>query len=157
MAVSGTPGPAGARANPQASESALVDEETLKRWMNLEIYQTNQATVTRARHLTELLAEEEPTAEARDGSIHAFEPAVLEELAEALSPLARVELKLPITVYLSHKAANDCYVADDAAIEALHQLGVTDIEPREGKLWIGTPLARRFAKDWPGVVQFLIT
>lgn len=134
-----------------------MDEDTLKRWMNLEIYQTNQATVTQPRFLPELLAEDEPAAEKRDGSIHRFDPDVLDELAEALSPLARIELKLPITFYLSHKTSDDCYVADDAAIEALAQLGVTDTEPRDGKLWLSTPLARRFAKDWPGVAQFLIT
>lgn len=135
----------------------MVDDDTLKRWMNLEIRSSNKATVTRARPLTELLTEDEPTAEARDGSTHAFDPEVLERLGDELSPLARVELSLPITIYLTHKTSDDCYVAEDAAIEALTQLGVAKTEPRGGKLWMGTALARRFAREWPTIAQFVIT
>lgn len=133
-----------------------IDEDTIERWMNVEIRQANRSTVTRGRPLRELLAEQEPAAEARDGSVHRFEPEVLERLADQLSPIARVDLKLPITFYLSHKTDDSCYVADDGAIEALQQLGIGQAEPRKGKLWMGTAVARGFAKEWPTVAQFVI-
>lgn len=133
-----------------------VDEETLKRWMNVEIRQSNRSTVTRGRPLNELLAEDEPAAEARDGSPHRFDPEVLERLADELSAIARADLRLPITFYMSRRTGDDCYVADDAAIEALTQLDVAKTDPREGKLWMGTALARTFAREWPTIAQFVI-
>lgn len=134
----------------------MVDEDTLKRWINVEVRGANRATVTRARPLAELVDEDEPKATARDGTEHVFDPEVLGRLYEALSPIARMDLKLPITIYLSHKSDDSCYVADDAAIEALTQLGMATSDPREGKLWLGRALARRFAKEWPTVTQFVI-
>lgn len=140
----------------QGPPSRRVDEDTLKRWMNVEIRQSNRSTVTRGRPLNELLSEDEPQAEARDGSVHAFDPDTLERLAEELSPIARMDLRLPITFYLTHKVSDDCYVAEDGAIEALTQLDVAKSDPRKGKLWMGTALARSFAREWPTVAQFVL-
>lgn len=134
-----------------------MDEDTLKRWMNLEIRKANKATVSKGRPLSSLVDEEDPVAQARDGTLHEFDPDTLERLYEALSPLTRVELELPITFYLSHKAADNCYIADEAAITALDQLDISTTEPREGKLWMSTPLARDFAREWPTIAQFVIT
>ncbi len=134
-----------------------MDEDTLKRWMNLEIRKANRATVSNGERLTELVDQDDPHVEARDGSTHAFDPDTLDRLHDELSPFTRAELTLPITFYLSHKAADSCYVADDTAIHALEQLDVASTSPREGKLWMSTPLARDFARTWPTVAQFLIT
>lgn len=134
----------------------MVDEDTLERWINVEVREVNRATVANGRRLPELLDEDEPSVEARDGSTHRFDPDALERLHEALSPLTRADLKLPITFYRSRKAAESCYVADEAAIEALEQLDVATSEARDGKLWIATALAKDFARRWPGVAQFVI-
>lgn len=161
-----TPPTAGRAGDPRAPETpnrsraptfTVVDKDRLKRWMNLEIRKTNQATVTTKERLGELIHQEDPSLERRDGSPHTFDPEALERLYEALSPFTRAELELPITFYLSHKAADNCYVQDDTAIRALEQIDVARTSPREGKLWMSTPLARAFARDWPTIAQFLIT
>lgn len=135
----------------------MVDKDTLKGWMNLEIRKTNQATVTRKPRLATLVSDENPSAPRRDGTTHTFDPDVLERLYEALSAFTRAELELPITFYLSHKAADNCYIQDETAIQALTQLDAAHTTPREGKLWMSTPLARELAREWPTITQFLIT
>ncbi len=138
-------------------ESVFENDDVLRRWMRLEVHGSNASTVTKARELTDLLGEEEPQAQARDGSIHRFDRDALERLAEQLSPLARIEARLPITFYLSHRTSGDCYLMHDHAIEVARQLGLTDSQPRDGKLWVGAALARAFAKEYPTLVQFVIT
>jgi uncharacterized protein (UPF0216 family) len=133
-----------------------VDDDTLEQWINVEVAEANKAIVSDGVRLSELLAMDEPTATARDGSTHRFDPEALERLREELSPLTRAELELPITFYRDRQASGSCYVADATAQEALDQLGVATSEPREGKLWIGTALAKDFARDWPGLAQFVM-
>lgn len=133
-----------------------IDEDTLKRWTNLEIHKANESIVTNGARLSDLLDLEEPVLEARDGSVHRFDPDALARLDEALSPLVRAELELPITFYRTHDATDSCFVADETAQRALDQLGVATSEPREGKLWMGVALAKDFARNWPGVAQFVI-
>lgn len=133
-----------------------IDEETLKRWTNLEVHEVNKATVTKGQRLRELLSEDEPSLPKRDGESHDFDPEVLEELNDELSPLVRVNLRLPITIYFDHTTEAGAYVAHEWAIEAVQQLGATDADERDGKLWLSRATAMKVARDWPTVFQILL-
>lgn len=139
-----------------AQWSAVVEDRVLKKWMALEMGKVQQAIVRAPQPLRRLVNEDEPTAPTRGGEPHVFDKDVLARLAQRLSPLARSSLRVPILVYMDHETSGDCYVADAAAIDALVQLLDRPTEPRDGKLWMSLPLARRLAQDWPTVFQFVI-
>lgn len=132
----------------------VFDDKTLKKWFALEGHRVNQGLVRSPRPLTELLDQDEPTVPTKDGDAYTFDPETVERFADGLSPLVRSSIKLPITIYFSHKTQHDGYIQDKHAIRAIDQLGLVDTEPREGKLWIGRPLAYELAKAWPTVFQF---
>ncbi len=133
-----------------------IDEDTLERWMKLEVHEVNKATVTKGRRLRELLGESEPTANKRNGEEHRFESDVLDRLSDELSPLVRVNLRLPITIYFDHQTETGAYIAHEWAIEAVDQLGLTETSPREGKLWLSRTKAMQMAREYPTAFQFLL-
>jgi uncharacterized protein (UPF0216 family) len=134
----------------------LIDDDTLKRWMSLEVHETNQQAVTNRRRLRKLRREDEPTAQARNGSTHAFDPDALEAFADELSPLVRVNLQLPITVYFDHETTADAYVSHEWAIDALGQLDEVDTTPRDGKLWLSRTKAMQLSQKYPSVFQLML-
>lgn len=133
-----------------------IDEETLRRWMNVEVHDANRAIVTRGPRLRELLGEEAPSATKRNGEEHRFDPEVLEELGEQLSPLVRVNVRLPITVYFHHETESGAYISHEWAIEAVEQLSLVEASKREGKLWLSRTKAMQMAQAYPTVFQFLL-
>lgn len=133
-----------------------IDEETLRRWMNIEVHETNRAVVTKGRRLRQLLREDEPSAEKRNGEAHEFRPDVLERLDEELSALVRANVRLPITIYFAHDTETGAYVSHEWAIEALEQLDVTETTEREGKLWLSRSKAMTIAQAYPTAVQFML-
>lgn len=133
-----------------------IDEDTLKKWMNVEVHEANRAIVTRGPRLRELVSQEEPTAEKRNGEIHRFDPDVIDRLQEELSALVRVNLRLPITVYFDHTTDAGAYLSHEWAIEAVEQLDLVEAEAREGKLWLSRAKAMQLSKEWPTVFQFLL-
>lgn len=135
---------------------APMDEETLKRWMTLEVNEVNQATVTKGRRLRALMAEDEPAAEMRNGDLHRFDPDTLERLEGELSPMVRANLRLPVTIYLDHDTDSGCYISHDWAIEAVDQLDVLQTSKRDGKLWLSRAKAIQIADEWPTAFQFLL-
>lgn len=132
----------------------VFDERTLKKWFALEGHRINDDLVRSPRPIGELLEEDEPAVPTSKGGQHVFDREVLERFAQGLSPLVRSSIKLPVTFYLSHQTQHDCYVQDKHAIKALEQLELVDTQPRDGKLWLGRPLAYELARAWPTVFQF---
>jgi uncharacterized protein (UPF0216 family) len=133
-----------------------IDEETLKRWTNLEVHEVNKSTVTKGRRLRDLLSEDEPSARKRDGEDHVFDVDVLERLHDALSPLVRANVRFPITIYFDHQTETGAYIAHEWAIEAVEQLDVTETSEREGKLWLSRSKAIQIAREYETAFQFLL-
>ena len=133
-----------------------IDEDTLKRWMSLEVHEANRAVVTKGRRLRQLLQEDEPSAEKRNGEPHDFDPDVLARLNDELSPLVRANVRLPITIYFAHDTETGAYVSHEWAIEALEQLDVTETTEREGRLWMPRSKAMLIAREYPTAFQFML-
>lgn len=133
----------------------MPDGRPIERWMSLEMQRLTQALVTQPRPLMDLRHEAAPSAPTRGGGQHRFDKDALDALAAGLQPLTRARLRLPITVYLDHDAPGDCYVAEPAAVEALLELRAAATTPRDGRLWMGVPLARELARQYPTLVQFV--
>lgn len=108
------------------------------------------------RPLRQLLREEEPSAPTREGGVHRFDVDALRRLAEALPPILRTDLRVPILFFVDHEIPENAFVMDAPAAEALRRLGVTQARPRDGKLWVSVALARRFAQEYPTVAQFVV-
>ncbi len=132
----------------------VFDDRTLKKWFALEGHRLNEGLVTSPRPIDELLGQDEPSLPTKKGGEHTFDRETVERFADGLSPLVRSSIKLPITIYFSHQTQNDGYIQDKHAIQAIEQLDLADTQPRDGKLWIGRPLAYDLAKAWPTVFQF---
>lgn len=134
----------------------MVSEDVLERWLKLELGKVHDGLVRGQVPLATLLRMDEPVAQTRGGQPHLFDPEALQALAEGISEATRDRLKLPITVYLDKDAPGNAYVGDGAAIAALVELGEARTEPRDGKLWMGTALARDLSKRYPTLVQFVM-
>lgn len=134
----------------------VVGEGTLERWMALEMRRIRDALVTQPRFLHELMLEDAPAATTRGGEPHPFDKAMLQRFHDALSPLARRRVRLPIMFYVENEAPNEAYVVDEPAVALLHALGEipASIQPRNGKLWIAHSRARHIAQRWRGAFQF---
>lgn len=128
----------------------------MDRWIALEMGSFQKAFVAAPRPLHELLLEEAPSARTRGGEAHPFDRAVLERFQDALGPLARRRLRLPVTFYVDKDLSEDAYLQDETAMELLRGLGEApaDAEPRDGKLWMGHVRARAIAERYPGAFQF---
>ena len=135
----------------------MVEERALERWFALEMGRFQSSFVPAARPLHELLLEAEPTARTRSGEVHRFEPSVLRQIHDALGPLDRRRLRLPITFYVDRELSNEAYMQDEPAIALLRGLGeiAPDAQPREGKLWMGRSRAMAISARFAGVFQFV--
>ena len=134
----------------------MVREGALERWMSLEMGKMRDGIVTQARPLHELLLEERPQATTRGGLPHPFDRAMLQRFHDALPPLARRRLRLPVTFYVESDLADEAYVTDEAAIALLRALGEVPatLEPREGRLWLSHARARDVSERWRNAFQF---
>jgi len=70
----------------------------------------------RARAVSDLAIEEGPATATRGGAAHAFDRDVVRRIHEALSPLERRRVRLPVTFYVEHELPEDAYVSDEAAL-----------------------------------------
>lgn len=123
--------------------------------MNLEIGKVHEALVRNPRPLLDLLLEERPVAATRADE-HVYDKEALRRLADALSPLTRARLRVPIVVFLDSEMSGECYVADAAAIRAVQELGAAKATPQGGKVWMSESLARELARQYPTCVQFVM-
>lgn len=135
----------------------MVRKDVLERWLKLELGSVHDGLVQAPLPLETLLEMDEPVAKTRSGDPHRFDVDALARFAAALSDDVRGKVKLPVTVYLDREAMGNCYVQDRWAIRALAELDEVDRDPRDGKLWMGTPLARDLARRYPSLIQFVMT
>lgn len=134
----------------------MVGEGTMDRWIALEMTRLQGALVTQTRPLADLLAEPEPQATTKGGFPYRFDRAVLQRFHDALGALDRRRLRLPVTFYVDRDLPDDAYLQDETAIRLLAGLGeVTDVTPREGRLWLGHARARAIAERHPAAFQFV--
>jgi uncharacterized protein (UPF0216 family) len=134
-----------------------MEEGTLKKWFRFEAGKIAKSLVVRKKCLEELLLEEEPRAERRDGKPYIFEKDSLRKFG-ILPEKLRKKLYLPIDFYLDLDVEGSCFLKDINAIEALRILGEINpkLEPREGKLWISKPIANQIANKYRSFVQWVI-
>lgn len=134
-----------------------VDDGVMNRWFALEMGNLHKGLVTAGRPLADLVREEAPTARTRSGEPHRFDKDVLTRFHEALSPLDRRRLRVPITFHVDKDYAGDAVLQDEVAARLLHALG--DLPPgrvvREGKLWMSHAQAQALARRYPSVFQFV--
>jgi len=131
------------------------DEGAFQKWMRFELDTLHAGLVSQRRTLADLLREAQPSAPARDGT-HAFEPAELRRLAQALPTELRYTLRLPIPLYFDSALGDACYVLDRAAAEALAPMRVTQVRPdAQGKVWFSRAVALQAMRDWPTCVQMV--
>lgn len=132
-----------------------MDERILEKWFRMEAGNLNAALVRAPRPLADLLLEERPTAPTKAGE-HAFDPDALRRLADALPPLVRARLRVPLLVYRETETPDEAYVLDAVAAKALKVLGVAVARPREGKLWVSYGLLVEFARRYPTCLQTVL-
>ena len=135
----------------------MVEERALERWFALEMTRFQRAFVAQPRPVGDLVLEPEPTAPTKGGELHHYDIATLRRIHDALGPLARRRVRLPVTFFVDKDLPADAHVADQAAIELLQALGEVPAgaSPREGKLWMGLAKARLVAQRYPGAFQFV--
>lgn len=134
-----------------------MDEGALRKWMGFELGRLHSSLVTQPVALARLLTQTEPSAGTREGGTHAFDPSVLRRLAEALPRDLPARLQLPITIVEPGDNPGDGYVQGAASVLAVQALGAATMRPSDdGRLWMGLPLWRRLAGQWPGCFQFLM-
>jgi len=134
-----------------------VEERALDRWLALEMTRFHRSFVSQPRPLFELLQEAEPAAPTKGGELHRYDLATLRRIHDALGPLARRRVRLPVTFFVDKDLPDDAHVADEPGIEMLRALGEvpSTLAPREGKLWLGLARAQVLAGKYPGVFQFV--
>ena len=132
-------------------------EGVIDRWVALEMGKLREGLVLAPRPLSDVLLEDAPAATTRGGGAHAFDKPVLQRFADALSPLERRRLRVPVTFYVDHELPDDAYVADETAARLLAALGEVPegAGMREGKLWLGHARARAIAQRHPTAFQFV--
>lgn len=128
----------------------------MERWISHEMIRLQTAFVSQPRPLGDLVLEETPAAPTKGGQPHVFDKEVLRRFHEALGPLDRRRLRLPITFYVDKDLPADAYVVDAVAVRLLRTLGdLGDQEMRDGRLWMGHARARAIAERYATAFQFV--
>jgi uncharacterized protein (UPF0216 family) len=136
----------------------LKSSGSLEKWINIEYRNMNKNLVARQIVLSELLQEDAPAVETRDGEEYKFDAKALKNLADKLPKEILAKLKVPIFFYFTVQVGDSCYLTDDTAFEALKI--TSDLNPmyrfREGKLWVSKPIAYEIQNKYPTLVQFVM-
>lgn len=134
------------------------EDSVFSRWMRTEIHKINDGIVSERKFLDELLIEEKPIAKTKSGKNHFFEIDTLNKLIEILPEHIHGKLRLPILFFLDSSINDSCYVNDLIAIEALQIMGeISKIRAiRDGKIWVGKPIAYSIMKKYPSAVQIVM-
>jgi len=136
-----------------------IDEESVfRRWMGIEAARLRQGLVEDRKRLSVLLSEEEPQATTKAGEPYRFDKEVIQLFGEHVPPVLHRRLRLPITFRFSPDVPGSCYLADEAAMQALQALGDLSELRRmhEGKLWVGRAIAYAIGQKYPTAVQFAL-
>lgn len=137
--------------------SSVVEDRVMERWFAFEMSAFHRGFVSPPRPLSELVLEERPTARTRGGDEIAFDPAMLRRFHDALSPLDRRRLRLPVTIQVDKDYSSDASLADEVAHRLLLALGEIpgDLDMREGKLWISHAQAQALRAKYSPAFQLL--
>jgi uncharacterized protein (UPF0216 family) len=134
----------------------MINESAMEKWFKFEIARLNSGLVTKKRPLNELVKEEIPKAEAKDGSIYYFNKEALSRLEKDLLRESK-SIRLPISFYTSLEVKGNAYVADRQSFVALKHLGEIPekAELVEGKYWMGKTLVTDMMKRRPTIFQIV--
>jgi uncharacterized protein (UPF0216 family) len=132
----------------------MLNESAMEKWFKFEIARLNSGIVTKKKPLKELLKEENPKIDAKDGSIYYFNKDTLLRLEKDL-PSQSQSIRLPISFYTSLEVRGNAYVADRQSFVALKHLGEIpdNAELVEGRYWMGKTLVTDMMKRRPTIFQ----
>lgn len=134
------------------------DESTLLRWMRLEIGRINDGIVSERKRLSHLLAEECPSSVTKGGDRYDFDRDILLRLGQALPGELQRRLRLPILFYFDSTVPDSFFLADEAAVQALQDLGeISSLRRMQGgRLWIAKSLAYAIMNRYPSAMQVVM-
>lgn len=134
------------------------DESTLLRWMRLELGKINDSVVSERKRLSLLLREEHPSSVTKGGDRYDFDRDVLLRLEQALPAVMQRRLRLPILFYFDSAVPDSFFLADEAAVQALQDLGEISTLRRMqgGRVWIAKPLVYAVMNRYPTVMQIVM-
>lgn len=126
--------------------------------MALEVKDIRDRLARRRRPLSDLLDEEAPSVPTQGGGTHEMARSELERWAEALRPHELHRLRLPVTLTRSKETPDSVFIESDLAVDVLQRMGLVreDREVRDGKLWLGKPLADEILKALPTTTQLAL-
>ncbi len=135
----------------------MVSPGAIDRWISLELGRLNAGLVVERKSLAQLRREDRPTCRTREGEEHAFEPAVLERLAQVLGEREAEALRLPMTVFVTGDLADSAYVSEELAARALR--AVESFGPafpyRGGRMYLPHSLAVDLVRRSGGTIQLV--
>lgn len=134
----------------------MLNESAMEKWFKFEMSKVNSGIVIKKKPLSELVLEETPKTETKDGSVFYFNKNTLSKLQDTL-PTDMHSLRLPISFYTSLDVTGSAYIADKPSFEALKVMGEFPkvAELIEGKCWLSKILVMDMIKRWPTLIQFL--
>ena len=137
---------------------SISEEGVITRWMSLELGKINSTLVAYRKRLVHLLMEDRPSSVTKSGKEHLFNKEILEIFAEKLPKEVQERLRLPIFFYLDADATGSALITEEAAVSALQVLG--DLSTlrvvRDGRLWVGRPIAYAILGKYPTAVQMVM-
>ncbi len=134
------------------------DESTLLRWMRLELGRINDGVVAERKRLSRLLREENPSSVTKGGDRYEFDRDVLLRLEQALPGELQRRLRVPILFYFDSTVPDSFFLADEAAVQALQDLGeISSLRRMQGgRVWIAKPLVYAVMNRYPTVMQIVM-
>ena len=137
---------------------SISEEGVMSRWMSLELGRINSTLVADRKRLVDLLREDHPSSVTKSGKEYLFNKEILKIFAEKLPGEIKGRLRLPIFFYLDADMTGSALITDEAAVSALQELG--DLSTlrvvRDGRLWVGRPIAYAILGKYPTAVQMVM-
>lgn len=123
--------------------------------MQIEYRNINAGIVTRKRNLADLLREDAPSCETKDGSSYRFDRELLVDLASSLTDDEKESLRLPITLTFNTKLPDHCYIADELASRILRRL--ENFGPayqyEDDRMWLPASLGLELTRKYGTIIQ----
>lgn len=134
-----------------------MDENRFKKIISSQLKSLNTGMVSQKKSLKELLDEENPSVETRDGKDHYFEYEHLEKIEESIPLYKKDELKLPIIVY-NDPSLDQCYVKRRIEGEVIKNLiGLENKTIKDDRTWFSKPLITEMIREYDDIFQFVWT